>query len=113
MILENLHSIMEVLHTPIARWELPLRLMGHRHSCSRSDRWKLGDRRFLSLIVMRERFRHRFGQPLDPCFVPWMGGEELVGLVSSRLLHPFPDTDRFMRIIAGVRGEKQTDIIRF
>ena len=60
---------------------------------------------------MRKRFGHCFGQPLDACFVSRVSGKKLVRLVPSRLLHPFPDADGFMGVIAGIGRKQQSDVI--
>jgi len=40
-----------------------------------------------------------------------MGGEKLLRLLASRLLHPLPHSNGFLGIIAGIRCKQEPDVI--
>ena len=85
--------------------------MGDGRSWGGAYGWKLSDWSLIRLFIVCESFRHLLGQPLDSGFVPGMSGKELVGLLPAGLLHPLPDSNRFVGIIAGVSGQEQSDIV--
>src|SRR5438552_9220476 len=75
--------------------------------------WEIGGVEAWLRAVVRQRLRHPLLELLDPRAVTGMRGQEFRWLPFGKLLHPFPDVDRLVRVVAGLRSQQETDVVGF